>query len=104
MKPLRELHELGGDPAYERFPASEELFRVLEHAQTWAGKLKQPEDSLVNVVGEVAVLRATLWQFLREQADAGQLEAIEDGRAVGVPWGHSAEARTNKRRSYGPLR
>lgn len=33
---LRELHELGGDPTYERFPASEELFLVLGHAQTWA--------------------------------------------------------------------
>lgn len=55
---LRELHELGGDPAYERFPASDELFLVLEHAQTWASSLKQPKDSLVNVVGEAAVLRA----------------------------------------------
>ncbi|MFC9916730.1 hypothetical protein [Streptomyces sp. NPDC127197] len=54
---LRELHELGGDPAYERFPASEELYLVLDHAQTWAGKLKQPKDSPVNVVGEAAVLR-----------------------------------------------
>ncbi|MGP4087224.1 hypothetical protein [Streptomyces sp. KR55] len=40
---LRELHELGGDPSYERFPAAEELFLVLGHAQTWAGKLKQPQ-------------------------------------------------------------
>jgi hypothetical protein len=89
---LRELHELGGDPAYERFPASEELFLVPDHAQTWAGKLKQPKDSPVNVVGEVAVLRAKLWQYLREQADIGQLKAIEDGRAVGVPWTHFTEA------------
>ncbi|MFE2217682.1 hypothetical protein ACFW93_37925 [Streptomyces canus] len=56
------MHELSGDPAYERFPASEELFLVLEHAQTRAGKLKQPKDNLVNVVGEAAVLRAKLWQ------------------------------------------
>lgn len=40
--------------------------------QVWAGKLKQPMDNPVNVVGETAVLRATLWQYLREQADAGQ--------------------------------
>ncbi|MGW0840090.1 hypothetical protein ACWD26_07985 [Streptomyces sp. NPDC002787] len=99
---LRELHELGGDPAYERFPASEELFRVLEHAQTWAGKLKQPDDSLVNVVGEAAVLRAKLWQYLREQADAGQLKAVEDGRAAGVPWDHFTEALyvTSKQGAY----
>ena len=77
---LRGLHELGGDPAFERFPASEELYLVLDHAQTWAGKLKQPKDSLVNVVGEAAVLRATLWQYLREQADAGQMRS----RTVGL--------------------
>ncbi|MFE9644327.1 hypothetical protein ACFYO0_09365 [Streptomyces sp. NPDC006365] len=59
---LRDLHELGGHPAYKRFPASEELFLVLEHAQTWAGKLKQPKDSLVNGVGEAAVSRAKLWR------------------------------------------
>ncbi|MFI0967766.1 hypothetical protein ACH4S8_41345 [Streptomyces sp. NPDC021080] len=47
---------------------------MLKHAQTWAVKLKQPQNSLVNVVGEAAVLRAKLWQCLREQADAGQLK------------------------------
>ncbi|MFF0044324.1 hypothetical protein ACFYRG_50835 [Streptomyces mirabilis] len=36
--------------------------------QASAGKLKQP---VVNVVGETAALRATWWQYLREQADAG---------------------------------
>ncbi|MFJ9909525.1 hypothetical protein ACIRVK_43090 [Streptomyces sp. NPDC101152] len=102
MNRLRELHELGGDPALERFPASEVLYLVLEHAQTWAGKLKQPKESLVNVVSEAAVLRAKLWQYLREQADAGQLKAIEDGRAAGVPWNHFAEALcvTSKQGAY----
>jgi hypothetical protein len=40
-----------GIPACEQFPLSEELFLVLDHAQTWAGKLKQPKGSLVNVRG-----------------------------------------------------
>ena len=31
---LRELHELGGDPAFERFPASGELYLVLDYAQS----------------------------------------------------------------------
>ncbi|MBK3569169.1 hypothetical protein [Streptomyces sp. MBT62] len=99
---LRELYELGGDPEYERFPASEELFLVLDHAQKWAGKLKQPKGCLINVVGEAAVLRAKLWQYLREQADAGQLKAIEDGRAAGVPWNHFTEALcvTSKQGAY----
>nr|WTB28556.1 hypothetical protein OG781_02325 [Streptomyces sp. NBC_00830] len=102
MNRLRELHQWGEDPAFERFPASEELFLVLEHAQTWAGELKQPKDNLVDVVGEGAVLRATLWQYLREQADAGQLKAIEDGRAAGVPWQHFAGALcvTSKQGAY----
>ncbi|MET8676038.1 hypothetical protein ABZW18_00135 [Streptomyces sp. NPDC004647] len=51
-----------------------------------AGHLK-PVDGL-NVVGEAAVLRATLWQYLREQTDRGQLKAIDDGRAAGLPWHH----------------
>ncbi|WP_438306768.1 hypothetical protein ACSHXN_45345 (plasmid) [Streptomyces sp. HUAS TT11] len=98
---LRELHELGDDPALERFPASDELFLVLEHAQRWGAKLKQP-DAPVNVIGEAAVLRATLWQYLREQADAGQLSAVEDARAAGVPWHHFAEALcvTSKQGAY----
>ncbi|MFB7999791.1 hypothetical protein ACFC4G_44280 [Streptomyces sp. NPDC056002] len=32
---LRDLHKLGEDRALSRFPATEELFLVLEHAQTW---------------------------------------------------------------------
>jgi len=89
---LRDLHELGDDPAFERFPATDELLLVLEHAQRWAGNLKQPGNTPVNVSGEAAVLRVKLWQYLREQADAGQLKAIEHGRAAGVPWQHFTEA------------
>ena len=77
VKRLRELHELGGDPAYERFPASEELFRVLEHAETWAGKLKQPRASLVNVVGEAGVLRTDV---VAVPARAGRHWAAEGDR------------------------
>lgn len=40
VKRLRELHELGGDPAFERFPATDELFLMLGHAQRWAAELK----------------------------------------------------------------
>lgn len=92
VKRLRELHKLAGDPAYERFPATEELFLVLQHAQTWASKLRQPSGHPENVVGEAAVLRATLWEYLRERADPGQLRAIEDGRAANMPWMSFAKA------------
>lgn len=89
---LRELHELGSDPELERFPDSEELLLVLLHAERTAGQLTQPERQPVNVLGEAAVLRTKLWQYLRELADAKQLRAIEDGRGAGVPWDHFAEA------------
>lgn len=54
------------------------------------------------MVGEAAVLRAKLWQYLREQADAGQLKAIEHGRAAGMPWHHFVEALcvTSKQGAY----
>lgn len=83
---LRELHRLGGDPQLERFPDVSEVFGVLRHAERMASELRQPPREPVNVVGEAALLRARLWQYLREQADAGQLRAVEDGRAAGVSW------------------
>ncbi|MFF5482238.1 hypothetical protein ACFY5C_33705 [Streptomyces sp. NPDC012935] len=75
---------------------------MLDHARTCAGKLKQPKDSLGNVVGKAAVLRTKLWQYLRERADAGQLRAIEDGPADGVPWDLFTEALcvTSKQGAY----
>ncbi|MFF4806166.1 hypothetical protein ACFY1U_48685 [Streptomyces sp. NPDC001351] len=88
MDRLRELYQVGGDPEFERFPAFDELLLVLRHTERTASKLKvdtakvDPKD----VMGEAAVIRAKLWQYLREQADAGQLKAIESGRAVGMPW------------------
>ncbi|MFE4756533.1 hypothetical protein ACFRIB_41125 [Streptomyces mirabilis] len=99
---LRELHELGSDPELERFPDSQELLLVLLHADRTAGQLTQPEHQPVNVLGEAAVLRTKLWQYLRELADAKQLRAIEDGRDAGVPWDHFADALcvTSKQGAY----
>ncbi|MFI9586469.1 hypothetical protein ACIHCQ_32635 [Streptomyces sp. NPDC052236] len=99
---LRELHRLGDDPEFERFPDPAELFLMLRHAERMAGELKQPTECPVNVVAEAAVLRAELWQFLREQADRGQLKAIETGRSAGVPWHHFAQALcvTSKQGAY----
>jgi len=86
VKELRELHEVGGDPALERFPADDELYLVLLHAQRWAGALKQPRGYPVHPAARTGVLCATLWQYLREQADSRQLAAVEWGRAAGAPW------------------
>lgn len=66
---LRELHRLGDDPRLEQFPDPAELFLVLRHAEQMASQLTQPANSPINVVGEAALLRAQMWQYLREQAD-----------------------------------
>ncbi|MFG2526008.1 hypothetical protein ACGFU5_44720, partial [Streptomyces sp. NPDC048527] len=91
---LRELYKAGNDPKFEQFPASDELWLVLRHAERWAGELKVDEQRVdpKDVMGEAAVVRAKLWQYLREQADAGQLKAIESGRDVGMPWHRFNEA------------
>ncbi|MFF1707141.1 hypothetical protein ACFVXW_09390 [Streptomyces sp. NPDC058251] len=66
----------------------------MRHAERTASELKvdtakiDPEE----VMGEAAVIRTKLWQYLREQADAGQLKAIEAGRVVGMPWHSFNEA------------
>jgi hypothetical protein len=86
VRRLRELHELGEDPALERFPDDDELWLVLQHTQRWAPRLHQPPQAPVNIAAEVALIRVTLWQYLREQADSGQLRAIQDGRSAGVSW------------------
>ncbi|MFC7310850.1 hypothetical protein ACFQVC_42400 [Streptomyces monticola] len=87
---LRELYEAGQDPQFDRFPAPEELLLVLRHTERTAHALT-PVDGQ-DIEGEAAVLRAKLWQYVREQADSGQLRAIEDGRAAGVPWHRFNEA------------
>ncbi|MEU5539117.1 hypothetical protein [Streptomyces sp. NPDC020362] len=91
---LRELYQAGGDPEFERFPATDELFLVLRHAGLTAGELKVDTSTVdpKDVMGEAAVIRAKVWPYLREQADAGQLKAIEAGRAVGMPWHRFNEA------------
>jgi hypothetical protein len=91
---LRELHEAGGDPEFETFPASDELLLVLRHTERTAGDLRVDNSKVdpKDVMGEAAVIRTKLWQYLREQADAGQLKAIEAGRSVGLPWHRFNEA------------
>lgn len=100
---LRELHRLGSDPQFERFPDPSELFLVLLHAERTASELKQPEKCQVSVVGESAVLPAKLWQYLREQADSGQLKAIEPAAPPGCR-GITSVKRCACRRSRAPTR
>lgn len=90
---LRELHKVGSDPRLERFPDNDDLLAVLDHAERMASSLTVPEGmDAKTVLGEAAVIRAKLWQHLRELADVGQLKAIQDGRAAKMPWESFNEA------------
>lgn len=62
-------------------PAAEELYSLLVFAERASRRIGDPE-----VRGEVAVDRAMLWQWLREQIDAHQLRAVDDARAAHVEW------------------
>lgn len=83
---LRELHEAAGDREVERFPASEELWSALLYTDRRAGALG------AQACGEAAVLRALLWRYVMEQAEAFQLRAVEHGREAGVEWSGFCEA------------
>ncbi|MFD7004427.1 hypothetical protein ACFWA5_51665 [Streptomyces mirabilis] len=62
-------------------PADEELFRALLHLEAHAGALKSGEARR-----KAAITRVKLWEYLREQADVHQSEAIEDARAANAEW------------------
>lgn len=81
------MYQAGAEPEFECFPASDELPLVLKHAERTASELEGDTAAVdrKDVMGEAAVIRTKLWQYLREQADAGQITAIEAGRAVGMP-------------------
>lgn len=59
MDRLPELYQAGGDPEFERFPASDELPRVLKHAERTAGELKADTTAVdpKDMMGEAAVIR-----------------------------------------------
>lgn len=80
---LRQLHENAEDPHVERMPADGELYGALLYAEKHVSALSgQP----FSVRGTAALKRTLLWQYLREQVDAHQLNAIDEARAARVEW------------------
>ncbi|MFG2197109.1 hypothetical protein [Streptomyces sp. NPDC048639] len=77
---LRELHEQAEDPDVERMPGDDELYGALRYAETHANKLKDKDRA------HAACTRAKLWEYLREQTDLHQLNAVNDARESGVEW------------------
>ncbi|MFR9675885.1 hypothetical protein [Streptomyces sp. TR02-1] len=88
VEELRALHRRAEDPMLERFPAPEELTSVLEHCRKVEKHLSVPAGATErDVLGRIAVIRATLWQHLIERAEDGLLAATEFGqRSGGTRW------------------
>lgn len=80
---LRKLHEDAGDNDVELMPADHELYGALLYAEKHIDALAHQSDA---TRGAAAVKRAMLWEYLREQADARQLTAIDHARAAHVEW------------------
>ncbi|MFD4320447.1 hypothetical protein [Streptomyces sp. NPDC058548] len=81
---LYELHaraERQGDQGYlERWPGDGETHGVLHFAQAYADRLEG------EAYRRAALLRITLTEWLRQQADPLQLQALDDARGAGVQW------------------
>ncbi|WP_351233285.1 hypothetical protein [Streptomyces sp. NPDC002133] len=78
---LRQLHEEAEDKDVERMPADGELFQALLYLESHKGALKNPEARRV-----AGIKRVQLWEYLREQVDLHQAQAIEDARAANATW------------------
>ncbi|MDW8804382.1 hypothetical protein P1P68_06135 [Streptomyces scabiei] len=87
---LYELHaraERRGDRGYlERWPGDGETHGVLLFAQAYADRLEG------EAYERAALLRITLAEWLRQQADPLQLRALDDARSAGVRWDQVALA------------
>ncbi|MFF2926623.1 hypothetical protein ACFVTP_30150 [Streptomyces celluloflavus] len=87
---LYELHaraERSGDQGYlERWPGDGETHGVLLFTQVHADRLKG------EAYERAALLRVTLAEWLRQQADPLQLRALDDARGAGVRWDQVALA------------
>ncbi|WP_241845046.1 hypothetical protein [Streptomyces silvensis] len=87
---LYELHaraERSGEQGYlERWPGDGETHGVLVFAQAHADRLTG------EAYQEAALLRITLAEWLRQQADPLQLRALDDARGAGVRWDRVAVA------------
>ncbi|MGW8954695.1 hypothetical protein [Streptomyces sp. NPDC055709] len=78
---LRQLHEDAEDRDIERMPADSELFQALLYLESHKAALKKPEAQRA-----AGIKRVQLWEYLREQVDLHQAQAIEDARAAKATW------------------
>ncbi|MER6434509.1 hypothetical protein ABT272_44020 [Streptomyces sp900105245] len=78
---LRQLHEEADDSEIERMPDDDEVFKALLYLERRAGVLRDSQARC-----EAAIKRVALWQYLREQAEIRQANAVSDARGAGVAW------------------
>ncbi|MER6256289.1 hypothetical protein ABT224_33560 [Streptomyces sp. NPDC001584] len=80
---LYELHAAAnrGEDYLADWPGDSELYGVLVFAQAHAGRLKDQ-----GALQQAALYRIQLAEWLREQADPLQLQAIDDARAAATAW------------------
>lgn len=78
---LREMYEQAGSA--DGMPADTELYSAL----IWAEKNVEVLDAATDEVRRAAALkRVWLWQYLREQIDRHQLQAVDHARSAGAEW------------------
>ena len=78
---LRCLHAAAEDPDLDQMPADDETYQALLYLEAHAGALKD-----VSAQREAAISRVKLWEYVREQTDIHQVQAIAHARASGVEW------------------
>ncbi|MEU6709610.1 hypothetical protein [Streptomyces wuyuanensis] len=78
---LRQLHEDAEDRDIERMPADSELFQALLYLESRKAALKNVEAQRA-----AGIARVQLWEYLREQVDLHQAQAIEDARTAKATW------------------
>ncbi|MGW2563365.1 hypothetical protein ACWCXB_29890 [Streptomyces sp. NPDC001514] len=78
---MRSLYEKVGDA--DDMPADGELYAALVWAERNVSRLREATDEVRRVA---ALKRVQLWQYLREQIDRHQLQAVDDARAAGAEW------------------
>ncbi|MFD8376087.1 hypothetical protein ACFV2Z_35930 [Streptomyces sp. NPDC059688] len=75
------MHEEADDPEIDRMPDDDEIFKALIYLERRSGALKDAQARR-----DAAVKRVAMWQYLREQAEIHQANAVSDARKSGVPW------------------
>ncbi|MER5466845.1 hypothetical protein ABT010_40805 [Streptomyces sp. NPDC002668] len=82
---LRKMYEQAGTA--DGMPADTEVYSALIWAEKNVGILDEANDEVRRMA---ALERVLLWQYLREQIDRHQLQAVDQARSAGAEWAQLA--------------